>query len=471
MTLARAPKQTAPLRSGSWFEKLMALVVLINLLLGIYDLSYTQLRDTYLRYIPNSVNEVITIPYGEHIKGIQPERFTVAYLALVDQLKQQVAQNGLSSSVVQELLPELSQQSDAMIDENPFEVAGKSGNLERIKNLLRDRVRIDASDSAKEAFEQFWSTSYLKPENWDQEIAFFDTQIRPLMTTNYYRSIGEDGRPTNLFFEIDIWFIGLFSVELIARSFYLSRRYQNLDWFDAVLLRWYDLLLIWPFLIFPSLHLVRVIPTAIRVNQSGVINLEPLRKRISRILISQFVLELTEIIVLRVIEQFQNLVRDGVVTNWVMSPDKRYQYVDLNEVNELQAIAKRLLSVAFYETLPQVKPEVDALLHHSLNNALTLSPAYQSAKTLPGIGDLIEQVSKQIVAEVSRNTYDALIHSLNDSEGEALAAKVVASFTQAFKQELQKDTTVQELEALTVAFLEEVKANYSVYHSDEVYLW
>ncbi|MEO0988254.1 MAG: hypothetical protein AAFY20_22350, partial [Cyanobacteria bacterium J06639_14] len=295
---------------------------------------------------------------------------------------------------------------------------------------------------------------------WNQEIAFFDTQIRPLMATNYYRSIGENGRPTDLFFEIDIWFIGLFGVELLARSFYLSRRYQNLTWFDAFLLRWYDLLLIWPFLIFPTFRLTRIIPTAIRASQSGLINLEPIRKRVSRILISQFVLELTEIVVLRVIEQFQNLVRDGVVTNWVMSANKRYQYVDLNEVNELQAIAKRLFTVAIYETLPQVKPEVDALLHHSLNNALTLSPAYQGAKTLPGIGDLVEQVSKQIVAEVSRNTYDVLIHSLEDSEREALIAKLVENFTQAFKKELQKDTTVQELEALTVAFLEEVKVNY-----------
>ncbi|MEM9009482.1 MAG: hypothetical protein AAGE59_39040, partial [Cyanobacteria bacterium P01_F01_bin.86] len=90
----------------------------------------------------------------------------------------------------------------------------------------------------------------------------------------------------------------------------------------------------------------------------------------------------------------------------------------------------------------------------------TLSPAYQGAKTLPGIGDLVEQVSKQIVAEVSRNTYDVLIHSLDDSEREALIAKLVENFTQAFKKELQKDTTVQELEALTVAFLEEVKVNY-----------
>ena len=230
----------------------------------------------------------------------------------------------------------LRERSESMIDENPFQVANKSGTLEQIKNRVRDRVGINELGSAKRAFNIFWSQQHLKPEKWQREISFFDTEIRPLMETNYYRGIGEDGRPTDLFIKIDIWFISIFGFELLARSLYLSRRYKNLNLLDAVLLRWYDLILVFPFLVFPVLRLLRFIPVSIRVNQSGLMNLEPFRKRISRIFISQFVLELTEVVILRVIEQIQNLVRDGTLSRLIVSTDPDYQYVDINEVNELQ---------------------------------------------------------------------------------------------------------------------------------------
>ena len=123
-------------------------------------------------------------------------------------------------------------------------------------------------------------------------------------------------------------------------------------------------------------------------------------------------------------------------------------------------ISQRLFSVAIYKALPQVKPEVDALLYHSLNNALNLSPAYKNAQRLPGIGNLIEQISKQIVSDVSRNVYGTFISALEDSKGNELTQKLAEQFLQAFKEELQKERTIQEIESLTVALLEEVKVNY-----------
>jgi hypothetical protein len=67
-----------------------------------------------------------------------------------------------------------------------------------------------------------------------------------LFETNYFRGIAIDGGPIDLFWTIDIWFILLFAIELLARSLPQSPL-QKPHLLDAVLWRWYDLLLIIPF--------------------------------------------------------------------------------------------------------------------------------------------------------------------------------------------------------------------------------
>jgi hypothetical protein len=47
-----------------WFERIMAMVALLNLVLVIGDLSYIPLRDLYLRLLPG-----LTTWYGETFKG------------------------------------------------------------------------------------------------------------------------------------------------------------------------------------------------------------------------------------------------------------------------------------------------------------------------------------------------------------------------------------------------------------------
>jgi hypothetical protein len=69
------------------------------------------------------------------------------------------------------ILSQLQQQSISVIDENPFEIADKSGTLELIKNKMRDRI---GTDSAKDAFVEFWSEPYLSANSWSEEINFFN---------------------------------------------------------------------------------------------------------------------------------------------------------------------------------------------------------------------------------------------------------------------------------------------------------
>ena len=142
-----AHKQTVA-RRHPWFNRLIAIIAVVNLFLVLFDLSYVPWRDLYLLQIPH-----LTQLY-DPIKGIKPHRDTQNYLNKVYQLEKQVLDTGLQSSDTENLLAQLRDISDEMIRDNPFAGANKSGTLEKIKNLMRDRMGIE---SAHQAFRLFWS--------------------------------------------------------------------------------------------------------------------------------------------------------------------------------------------------------------------------------------------------------------------------------------------------------------------------
>ncbi|MEB3290351.1 MAG: hypothetical protein VKI82_10575 [Leptolyngbya sp.] len=437
-----------------WFERLMALLALINLGLVVLDLSYVPLRDTYLRLLPRA-----TAWYGETFKGIEPHRFTTHYLDTVEQLEQQVALTGLTSPAAQAILEDLQQQSAAMVAENPFQLANRSGNLEQIKNQMRDRMGLE---SATESLMGFWSYEHLSRSGFRQEMAFFNDDLRPLIETNFFRRLAVHGGFVDLFWQIDLWFNLLFAVELLARSFYLGRRYKNFTWHDAILWRWYDLLLVVPFsgLRMPWLALSRILPVIIRINQSNLIDLEPTQQRISRFAISHVAVEMTEIIVLRILDQIQALIRDGSLSQMLLRSSSDRRYIDISGVNDLEVLAQRLGTLTVYSVLPQIKPELDNLLKHTVTTAFSQAPGYQGFRQLPGLGNLPDQIAQRVVAQISANVYGVIKGGVENQEGVALTQALVSKFTDTFRQQLQEAENITELETLLVDFLEEVKLNY-----------
>ncbi len=447
MTLTRPRRPARPRRTALWFERAMALIALVNLALVLFDLSYIRFRDLYLRVVPD-----LTVWYGETLKGIEPERSTSTYLATVVALETQVAATGLQSSEAEELLAELRQRSQAMVDDNPFQVANKSGTLERIKNLIRDRM---GRESAKDSFERFWSREYLATAGWSQEIQFFNQTLRPLIETNYFRGIGEDGNPRDDFWwRVDSWFVALFALELIARSVYLSRRYSNTNLLDAVLLRWYDLLFFIPFW-----RWLRVIPTLLRLSHSRLINLAPVQSRLNHVFVTTFAVELTEVVILRVIDQVQNSLREGALSQWATRP-QRQPYINLSGIDEVEVMTAKLLDLAVKRVLPQVQPEVEAIALHAVTSTLDQSPAYRTLRQLPGIGPLPEQMGQQLVTQLTTAFYGALVAALEDEKGAALSQALVSRLREALRTEAQRGKTLQELETLLTTWLDEVKVNY-----------
>lgn len=425
----------------------MAIVVLVNLGLVLFDLSYVPWRDYYLRVFPKA-----TLWYGEQFKGIEPHYFTVNYLQTVDRLENQVAATGLESPQAAALLAELRNQSIEMVDENPFDLSNKSGTLERIKNRMRQRTK---AKSSKEAFTVFWSADYLKQAGWLSSIQFFDRSIRPLISTNYYRHIGENGEPIDRFWQIDLIFSALFALELAARTLYFTRRYPSTTWLDALIWRWYDLLLLLPFW-----RWLRVIPAGVRLDQAGLVNFQPINNRIIRSFVTSVAVELTEVVVVRILEQTQNALRQGDWVEQLLQSSTRRRYVDLNGVNEVEMISQRLIQVLVYRVMPRLKPQIDAFLHHSVTRALGASPIYAGLQRLPGVHDLSEQLTRQLVSELSQNLYLAITETLEDQVGAELMRQLVTSLGETFRTEIQQDGAIEEIRSLVVDLLDEVKFNY-----------
>lgn len=446
----------SPLRRNRWFERSMALLALTNLGLVAFDAAYIPWRDFWFRNFPE-----VTRVY-DRVKGIEPHRDTEAYLATVNTLQQELQQFGLESSQVQARLQELRDRSTELVDSNPFAVSNKSGTLEKIKNRMREHVFGQRREpSARQAFATFWSTENIAQRGLTSEWKFFNQEIRPLIASNYYRSIGENGEFVDWFWLIDAPFIAIFALEFVARTFYLSRRYKSLSWIDAALWRWYDI-----FLLLPFLRWLRIIPTLIRLDHAKIISLARVRAQASQGFVANISEEMAEVVVVQVIDRFQAAIERGDISRWLIQSVNR-PYIDLNQRDEIQELTTHLVKTTVYNVLPKIKPDLEALLRHNVDTILSQSSAYQSLKAMPLVGDLPRQINERLVADVTSGVYDAIVLALEDKVGTELLNKLVKSFGQNLTTELQKQRSLQELQSLATDLLEEIKVNYVRRLSDE----
>ncbi len=436
-----------------WFEKLMAIIATLNLGLVLFNTSYVSWRDFYERNIPQLAK------LYDPIKGIEPHRETEDYLATVNALTEQISQTGLQSSLVAAKLLELDRKSDEMVDTNPFAAANKSGTLEKIKNRMRSHV---GKKSAKVSFETFWSQAYLSQNGWDKQIKFFNEKIRPLIAVNYYRHIGENGEFIDFFWVIDLPFVTLIAVELLARSFYIKRSHPGFSWLDAVLWRWYDLLFLIPFW-----RWLRVIPVIIRLDRAQLFTLQTIRRQIHRSVVANFAEELTEIIIVRIINQVQGSIKKADLTGLLLQKDQRTPYIDINNVNEIEAIANILVQTVVYGVFPKIQPEIVAILRHNIENVLKDSPLIRNLQILPMVEAAQSQLTEQIATQITTNLYNALVAATEDSSGAKLSSNLIQSFSTALGTELQKKQLMKEIQNLLSDFLEEVKINYIKRSPDE----
>ena len=472
MTIVKRSPRNRRYRPYLWFERLMALLAVINLTIVAFDLSYVPLRDFWLTgqvtvgrintayvefegykldLLDRNISEFVT--QYDAVKGIIPNRDTEEYLTQVEQLEQEIAINGLDSPIANNLLGDIRRRSIEIIQTDAFSEANKTGNLERIKNKMRSHLP-NSSNSAKTSFWKFWNLSHLQGKV-AEELSFFNSEIKPLFETNYYRVVGENGGYVDYFGLIDFPFGMIFGLELLARSWFISRRRVGVSWLDAILWRWYDILFL-----LPIWRWLRIIPVIIRLNQAQIINLSSIQKQVSQGLVAGIAEDVTEVVIIRSIDQIQGSIRQGDIGR-LLARQNTNPYIDLNNTNEIAELVRILAKVIADRVLPEIQPEAETLLQYSVDKALKESPAYRGIKLLPGGDRTLTTLSHQLVSQ----GYNAISTSLQamlaeDKQFDRLLESLVDNIGKSVTSELQARQSMSKIEQLLIDLLEEVKINY-----------
>ena len=429
-------------RSQSLWEKLIAIIALLALLVSFFNLTYISLRDIYFHYFPPIVN------YYDPIKGITPHPFTENYLQTVNQLDREFSQQEELTATSRGLLADLRDQSEEMIENNPFLIARKFGTYAKIKRLIRDHT---GKLTADEGLTQFWSEENFQ-SNGEQELTYFQNTIAPLLASNYYRRVDEYGKFIDDFWRIDSVFIGFFAVELAVRTTIMSYRITGINWFDALWRRWYDWLLL-----IPIWRWLRVIPVLIRLHTSKVVNFERILSQMTHEPAAYLSDRVSQYLLVRIINQARSSVVEGEAANFLLNPQP---YLKVSDTNKIERLTDRLLELTIYKVLPKVEPNVEALLHYALRGAFLESDFYQNLQQVPGVENLPNEWLENLSTQLAKSSVSVLVSSYEDAEGKELFDRLSSDFNQALKLELQNKETLAELEKLLGELLEEVKINY-----------
>lgn len=466
-----------------FISRIMALVSVLNFGLVLFDITYIPLRDIWLNgvitvgqfklgpYESNGIQlEIVPESWREKIikydviKGIEPYRDTKFYLEEVDLLEKTINQSNLDSEKTEEILKRLREMSSNMISEDPFRLANKSGTLEIIKNRMTEHMDnyIDNPESSSTlAFTSFWTVDNLE-NNLDAQLGFFNQEIRPLINTNYWRPIGENGQFVDYFGLLDFPFIVIIFTDFIIRCLVISLRFNGIKFQDAIFWRWYDLIFFSPYF-----RWLRIIPISIRLNDSQLLTYKRVQKQISQGFVAGIAGDITQIVVLRIVNQVQKTIEKGSIEKTLFKEEIK-EYINLSGKNESAEIVKLLINLVAYEMLPEIRPEVEVLLTYIFHKTITDSPLYQNIENLPGLNTFPENISNKLATQ----SYQVLLNSINnilkeDPIFEKHLEKIIEKATKTLNLRPNARYDVNKIEELLVILLEEVKVNYIQQLSDE----
>jgi hypothetical protein len=272
-----------------------------------------------------------------------------------------------------------------------------------------------------------------------------------LVATSYWRSIDENGRPTDHFWRIDLLlFQSVLALDILLRMLRMRRRFPGLSWRDALLRRWIDLPLLLPFW-----RWMRVVPVVERLSQAQLINVEPLRAAVSRAVVSLLALELFEVLALQLVDGTQSLIRSSQWPRWIRSL-RSHQSVSGADEQQLLDLLRLWGPMVLGQVTPRLAPELQSLLGHALQQQLrevpggVMVPAGVSRQLAGGVVDSL--------LDLSRGTAQRLARS--DDRQSALLQQAIDRFWEELAAALEQAGTLERSQELLCALLQQLKLNY-----------
>ena len=300
------------------------------------------------------------------------------------------------------------------------------------------------------------SQGHIDQSGWNRERQFWNQQILPLVEINYWRSIDENGRPTDLSWRVDTPFQLLFLLDIVLRCLRLKSRYPAIRWRDAVLRRWIDLPLLLPFA-----RWMRLVPVTERLSRAGLIQLEPLRAVISRGVVALLAVELFEVITIRVVDTFQQLIRSPQLPERVRGLCS-HQTSDANEDQELLELLRLWLPLLLTKVGPALRPQLVALIGHLLQQSLSRSVMPEPLRRVAALQSAEAEFSRQLatgmvdsVLDVSRGAGNRI--GQRDQVLETLGTDALDRLWEELAVILEQGPVLERSQDLLTSFLEDLK--------------
>jgi hypothetical protein len=426
------------------------------------------------------------------IKGIEPYADTETYLRKVAELRAHLEIRGLNAREINPILSDLRELSLKLVNGKYYERSQKTGTLEEIKHRIKRHVfrnnRENRSEltpalqildsigvldvlapellwanlSSNEAFTKFWSLPNLQTAGWQKELDFFDHQISFLLNSNYYRHEAVNSQPVDRFWLVDLPWVMLFGAELFIRIISMRKR-EKLSLWAALGRRWFDL-----FLLLPWLAPLRIITALIRLDRAGLVSFARVRVYLRLGFVTSFAEEMTQAVVGKGINQLQASVTQGGLQRAIFKQGKpKPTYIDLNDTNEVKAIADRLIEIVTCRVLPEIKPDLESWLDYQVDKAMRSASFYQKLQRWPVLKRLPQKVKNNLVtqivtlvSETPKKSYESKQTAVPDPVSEELQKRLLEKFVGKLQLALKDGNALAEIESLLGDFLEEVKVNY-----------
>jgi hypothetical protein len=392
-------------------------------------------------------------PVLDPLKGIEPHRETQAYLdgfKRLDQALQTDSSLGLPSIT---LLKQQQKLTENLISSQRLLSSSSAAALDQLKNRLRARTGLN---SAQQSADLLLSQGHINQSGWNRERQFWNQQILPLVEINYWRSIDENGRPTDLSWRVDTPFQLLFLLDIVLRCLRLKSRYPAIRWRDAVLRRWIDLPLLLPFA-----RWMRLVPVTERLSRAGLIQLEPLRAVISRGVVALLAVELFEVITIRVVDTFQQLIRSPQLPERVRGLCS-HQTSDANDDRELLELLRLWLPLLLTKVGPALRPQLVALIGHLLQQSLSRSVMPEPLRRVAALQSAEAEFSRQLatgmvdsVLDVSRGAGNRI--GQRDQVLETLGTDALDRLWEELAVILEQGPVLERSQDLLTSFLEDLK--------------
>jgi hypothetical protein len=399
----------------SLWDLFMVWVVIVNLSLILFDLSYLWLRPIYFKYLP-----VVTRVW-DPVLGIEPHPLTEELIEQAAVAKQQLRLAPHSADLAA-TVEELRVLTLRVLIENPFERSGQTKELVAMTEGMARITEHSTADLRKpEALaamvDDFWTGP---PELLRHRFELFDTHFEPLLAVNYFRGYDLDGHLVDHFWKIDLPFLILFWIEFIVRWTLTIRRHTYARWYFFPIFCWYDLLSLIPVTALRPLRLLRVVSIYMRLRQSDL-------SRVGRDFLSRAVAYISNIITeevsdrvaVRILSEFGEEIEDRTHVRIVRATiEPRRKEIERVLVSQIQAI------LTDEETIERFRE----LLLLNLANAVEES---ESLRSLPMPHIVVKPIVSTVGEVILDTTLETISTTLNSAEGQEAVSAVADSILEA----------------------------------------